>query len=292
MAVLQGFTWCASNTPYTSPFSILVSGTVLHPRHRTISPGLFGSVHQIRLAAPFTSTVLRPRFQLCSPSPSPQPFSILVTSIILHPRHLNHSPSSSPEPFSILVTELFHRDYSALFIRFVSQPRSPQPSSVHVFSSVLRLRHLNHSPSSSPQSFSILVTSTILHPRHLNRPPSSFSALFTGFVSGTVLCPVSLLRSPSSSPEPFSILVFSSVHRSRLRNRPPSRLRYHPPSSFSALFTGFVSGTVLHPRLQNRPPSRLRYRPPSSSPKPSSIFVFSRPVFLDVTKKCAKNRYL
>ena len=159
--MIQYFTRCAPNTPYTLPFSV--------PVHRTISPGLFGPVHQIRLAAPFTSTVLRPRFQLCSPSPSPQPFSILVPGTVHHPRHLNRSPS----PF----TELFHRNYSALFIRFVSQPRSPQPSSVHVFSSVLR-------------------------PRHLNRPPS-----------------------------------------------------------------------------------RLRYRPPSSSPSPSSILVFSRPVFLDVTKK-------
>ena len=40
-------------------FSILVSGTV--PVHRTISPGLFGPVHHIRLAAPFTSTVLLSR---------------------------------------------------------------------------------------------------------------------------------------------------------------------------------------------------------------------------------------
>lgn len=79
------------------------------------------------------------------------------------------SPSSSPEPFPF--TELFHRDYSALFIIFVSQPRSPQPFSVHVFSSVL-------------------------HPRLRNRSPSTFSALFTGFVSGTVLSP----RSPS---EPY-----------------------------------------------------------------------------------------
>ena len=103
----------------------------------------------------------------------------------------------SPFPF----TELFHRDYSVLFIRFVSQPRSPQSSSVHVFSSVHHPRHLNHPPSSSPKpsfilvfssvhrsrlryrppsrlppSFSILVSGTILHPRHLNRPPSPFSA--------------------------------------------------------------------------------------------------------------------
>ncbi len=59
----------------------------------------------------------------------------------------------SPFPF----TELFHRDYSALFIRFVSQPRSPQSSSVHVFSSVHHPRHLNHPPSSSPKPSSILV---------------------------------------------------------------------------------------------------------------------------------------
>lgn len=35
------------------PFSV--------PVHRTISPGLFGPVHHIRLAAPFTSTVLLSR---------------------------------------------------------------------------------------------------------------------------------------------------------------------------------------------------------------------------------------
>ncbi len=132
-------------------------------------------------------------------------FSVPVSSTILHPRPRNHPPSSSPKPFSILVTELFHRDYSALFIRFVSQPRSPQPSSVHVFSSVL-------------------------HPRLRNCSSFSFSALFTGFVSGTVLHPRHRRRPPSSSPEPSSvpfpepssILVFSSVHRIRLRNRSPS----------------------------------------------------------------------
>ena len=162
--MIQGFTRCAPNTPYTLPFSILVSETVLHPRHRTISPGLFGPVHQIRLAAPFTSTVLRPRFQLCSPSPSPQPFSILVPGTVHHPRHLNRSPS----PF----TELFHRNYSALFIRFVSQPRSPQPSSVHVFSSVLRSRLRNCSPFSFSALFTGFVSVTVLHSRF--QPPSFF----------------------------------------------------------------------------------------------------------------------
>ena len=129
------------------------------------------------------------------------------------------------------------------------------PSSILVFSPVHRIRLLNRSPSSSPELFSIIVSVTVLHPR---LPPS------------------------------FSILVFSSVHRSRLRHR--------PPSSFSALFTGFVTGTVLrpvsvtvlHPRFQlcslDLPPipvlrPRLSYRPPSPSPLPSSILVFSRPVF-------------
>ena len=113
----QGFTWCTPNTPYTLQSSIPVAGTVLHlrfqpcspqpssiPVHRTISPGLFGPVHQIRLAAPFTSTVLRPRFQLCSPDSSPELFSILVPGTVHHPRHLNRSPSPSPQPFSILVS--------------------------------------------------------------------------------------------------------------------------------------------------------------------------------------------
>lgn len=63
-----------------------------------------------------------------SPSSSPEPFYIFVFS----PVHLNRPPS----PF----TELFHRDYSALFIRFVSQPRSPQPFYVPVSSIVLRPR--------------------------------------------------------------------------------------------------------------------------------------------------------
>lgn len=169
----------------------------------------------------------------------------------------------SPFPF----TELFHRDYSALFIRFVSQPRSPQPSSVLVFSSVLRPRLLNHSPSSSPEPSSVLVSGTILHPRPRNCPSSSSHEPFSVpsplpsfiLVSGTVLHSRFQPCSPDSSPEPSFILV---------------------------------SGTVLHPRLQNRPPSRLRYRPPSSSPSPFSIHVFSRPVFLDVTKKGAKKRYL
>ena len=114
----------------------------------------------------------------------------------LVPRTRRRPPSPSPEASSILVTELFHRDYSALFIRFVSQPRSPslspKPSSVHVFSSVLRPRLLNHSPSSSPPPSSvpsplpssILVSETVLHPCLRNRPSSS-------------------------SPLPFSVLVFS-----------------------------------------------------------------------------------
>ena len=88
-----------------------------------------------------------------------------------------------PFPF----TELFHRDYSALFIRFVSQPRSPQPSSVPSPYFVLHPRLRNRPPSPSPLPSSVLVSGTILHPRHLNHPPSSFSALFTGFVSVAVL---------------------------------------------------------------------------------------------------------
>lgn len=52
------------------------------------------------------------------------------------------SPSSSPEPFPF--TELFHRDYSALFIIFVSQPRSPQPFSfpVHLPNRIVTLSPL------------------------------------------------------------------------------------------------------------------------------------------------------
>lgn len=111
----------------------------------------------------------------------------------------------SPFPF----TELFHRDYSALFIRFVSQPRSPQSSSVHVFSSVHHPRHLNHPPSSSPKPSSVPSPYFVLHPRLRNRPSSSFSALFTGFVSVTVLHPCLQNRPPSSSPSPSSILVLS-----------------------------------------------------------------------------------
>ena len=52
-------------------FRVSVSETVLHPR----SPNYFtGTI----LAAPFTSTILRPRFQLCSLSPSPEPSSVHV----------------------------------------------------------------------------------------------------------------------------------------------------------------------------------------------------------------------
>ena len=52
-------------------FRVSVSGTVLHPR----SPNYFtGTI----LATPFTSTVLRPRFQPCSPDSSPKPFFVPV----------------------------------------------------------------------------------------------------------------------------------------------------------------------------------------------------------------------
>ncbi len=294
--MLQGFTWCASNTPYTSPFSIFVSGTVLHPRHRTISPGLFGPVHQIRLAAPFTSTVLRPRFQLCSPSPSPQPFSILVSGTVLRPRHrrrpLSSSPlpssilvsgtilhprprncpsSSSPEPFSIPV----HRTISPGLFGPVHQIRLAAPFT----STVLRPRFQLCSPSPSPQPFSILVPGTILHPRHRRRPLSSsqepFSVLRSSFpkpssilVSGTVLRPRPRNCPSSSSPEPFSIPVHRTISPELFR--PVHQIRLAAP----------FTSTVLHSRLRNRPPSSLRYRPPSSSPEPSSIPVFSRPVFL------------
>ena len=121
----------------------------------------------------------------------------------------------------------------------------------------LTLRTRYRPPSSSP--------SFVLHPRLRNCSQSSFSALFTGFVTGTfsiqspsfVLNPRLRNRSPSSSPLPSSVLH--------------PRLRNCSPFSFSALFTGFVSGTVLHPRFQ--PCSQ------DSSPSPSSIPVFSRPVF-------------
>ena len=115
-----------------------------------------------------------------------------------------------PFPF----TELFHRDYSALFIRFVSQPRSPQPSSVHVFISVLRLRHLNHSPSSSPELSTILVTVTVLRPVSLLRPPSPSPLPSSIIVSGTVL--------HSRLQSPFSIPVSRTVLHPRHLNRPPS----------------------------------------------------------------------
>ena len=91
--MLQGFTRCTPNATYTLPFSV--------PVHRTISPGLFGPVHQIRLAAPFTSIVLRPRFQLCSPSSSPEPSSLLVSETVLHPRFQLCSPESSTLPSSV-----------------------------------------------------------------------------------------------------------------------------------------------------------------------------------------------
>ena len=168
--MLQCFTRCTTNAMYTLPFSV--------PVHRTISPGLFGPVHQIRLAVPFTSTVLRPRFQLCSPSPSPQPFSILVSGTVLHP--CLPPPSSSPELFSILV-----------------------------FSPVHRIRLRNRPQSRLPPSFSILVSETVLHPRFQHCSPDSSPELSSILVSVTILHPVSLLRFPSSSPEPSSILVFS-----------------------------------------------------------------------------------
>ena len=134
------------------PFSI--------PVHRTISPELFRPVHQIRLAAPFTSTVLRPRFQLCSPSSSPEPSSILVSETVLSPVSLLRPPSSSSELFSILVFSPVHR------IRL----RNRSPS---------RLR--NRSPSTSPKPSFILVFSPVHRIRLRNRPPSSFSAaLFFG----------------------------------------------------------------------------------------------------------------
>ena len=120
----------------------------------------------------------------------------------------------SPFPF----IELFHRDYSALFIRFVSQPRSPQSSSVHVFSSVLRPRLLNNSPSSSPLPFSILVS----HPR----PPSSSPELSTILVTVAVLHPRLRSRPPSLSPKPSSVPVSGTVLL--------PRLRYRSPFSFSA----------------------------------------------------------
>ena len=159
----------------------------------------------------------------------------------LTPRTRRRPPSPSPEASSILVTELFHRDYSALFIRFVSQPRSPQPSSVHVFSSVLRPRLLNHSPSSSPEPSSVLVSVTILHPRPRNCPSSS-------------------------SPEPFSIPVhrtispelFRPVHQIRLAApftstvlRPCFQLCSPFPSPLPSSI--LVTVAVLHPRFQ--PPS-------------------------------------
>ena len=143
--MLQGFTRCTPNATYTLPFSV--------PVHRTISPGLFGPVHQIRLAAPFTSIVLRPRFQLCSPSSSPEPSSLLVSETVLHPRFQLCSPESSPLPSSVpspsfvLHPRLRNRpssSFSALFTGFVS-------------GTVLRPVPLLRSPSSSPEPFSILV---------------------------------------------------------------------------------------------------------------------------------------
>ena len=178
--MIQGFTRCAPNTPYTLPFSILVSETVLHPRHRTISPGLFGPVHQIRLAAPFTSTVLRPRFQLCSPSPSPQPFSILVPGTILHPRHRRRPLSSSQEPFSVLRSSF------------------PKPSSILVSVTIFHPRPRNCPSSSSPEPFSIPVHRTIspelFRPVHQIRLAAPFTS--------TVLRPCFQLCSPDSPPIP------------------------------------------------------------------------------------------
>ncbi len=161
----------------------------------------------------------------------------------LTPRTRYRSPSSSPKPFSILVTELFHRDYSALFIRFVSQPRSPQPSSVHVFSSVLRPRLLNHSPSSSPEPSSIPVTVAVLYPRHRNRSPfsvlrSSFPKPSSILVSVTIFHPRPRNCPSSSSPEPFSIPVHRTISPELFR--PVHQIRLAAP----------FTSTVLRPCFQ------------------------------------------
>lgn len=140
----------SSPSPFSIPVTVTVlrpvSGTVLHPCLRNRPSSSFSALFSV----PVSSTILHPRLRNRPPSSSPLPFSILVPGTVHHPRHLNRSPF----PF----TELFHRDYSALFIRFVSQSRSPQPSSVHVFSSVHHPRHLNHPPSSSPKPSFIIVT--------------------------------------------------------------------------------------------------------------------------------------
>ena len=185
----------SSSSP--EPFSV--------PSPELFSILVFSPVHRIRLRyhppSSSPSFVLHPRLRNRSPSSSLKPSSILVFSTVHRIRHRNCSPS----PY----TELFHRNYSALFIRFVSQPRSPQPPSVHVFSSVLRLRHLNHSPSSSPELSTILVTVAVLHPRPCHRPPFS-------------------------SPEPSSTLVSETVLRPVTGTVLHPRLRYRSPSPFSA----------------------------------------------------------
>ena len=177
--------------------------------------------------------------------------------------------------------------------------------------------------SSSPEPFSILVSVTVLHPRLRNRSPFSFSALFTGFVSGTVLHPRFrgyVLTTRRQTLRRCRCLFFVNFFQDDvfgatckclidkcltlfrvvkmptlksvkllcyrvLRGAPQTpRIRYRPPSSSPEPFSILVFSPVHRIRLQNRHPS--------SSPEPFSILVFSRPVFLDVTKKCAKNRYL
>ena len=125
--------------------------------------------------------------------------------------------------------------------RYRPPSSSPEPSSILVFSPVLRPRHLNHPPSSSPEPSSVPSPSFVLHPRLRNCSPFSFSALFTGVVSVTVLHP-------------------------RFRNRPQSRL---PPSSSILVF-----GTVLHSRFQPCSPdsSPEPFSVPSPSPFSAALF--------------------
>ena len=142
----------------------------------------------------------------------------------------------------------------------------------------LRLRY--RPPSSFPKPSSVPSPSFVLHPRLRNCSPFSFSALFTGFVSGTVLRPVSgtvlhsrfQLCSPESSPLPSSILVSGTVLHSRFQPCSPDS----SPEPFSVPSPELFSILVFSPVHR----IRLRYRPPSLSPEPSSVLVFSRPVFL------------
>lgn len=73
-------------SPYSSPepSSIIIAGTVLHPRSPNYFTGTIRPCSSDSSRSPVHLTVLRPRFQLCSPDSSPLPFS--------HPR----SPS---EPY-------------------------------------------------------------------------------------------------------------------------------------------------------------------------------------------------